>query len=953
MIDVTRLNARGRNGNGDAVVDYLLATEYYTNGQGHNEEMTRWSGKLADDPDLQLRGKAVSKEDMLMLAKGFSPSGMKLCMNAGEEPVEVVKLDRRGKPKLDKEGNVIKKLEGGHRVGFDITMSAPKPASILFAMAEGKERDAILDAHRKAVDVALAYMEDKVETRRGKGGKNVIGTQGLIVMQADHLASRNLDMQLHTHCLAFGVSRGEDGKWGTYESRELFSTQHKHAADTIYKNELMMNLRELGFGMRQERQLDKRGRETGAVLYKVNGLSDELCERFSSRRQEILEYQAEHNVDAQTACLATRRHKDEPTFAEMDAMWQETMASLPEGQLPTLADLKALGDEWMEQRNDAQILERMHQHEAVLTEADLIEVLGQENAGQVRFHELQAKIDAFKTDNQLVEIQPEALAAADQGASLARRHTETRFAAPWMLNWEEEIVDRVQSRSNETHLQVPMQTTLNAIAAFEKRKGYSISDEQRVAVLDVTSQSGGVAIIEGFAGTGKTTVSDCYSEAFRAQGRNLIGTCVSNAAAQKLEHESGMPCASVAMTLSRLNKGSMKLTENDVLVIDEAGMLDTDQTRRLLAYAQEGGCKVILLGDTMQLQPIGAGSGMSLASMGTERTMLTEIRRQKTQEAKDLAALFYERDQDGHFQPLEKGSRSNSATKSKGKAIEEAMAAMDAVDDYEKKEDAMDALVDDYLQSETPVSEKMVLGHSRADVHAINLAIRKGLQDQGKLDKREHLVRTEANGEHVDLPMARHDRVRFTDTNRKLGVLNGQQGTLLSIREGKKEGTFDLVVRMESDIPKDNGRLVKLNTGDYANLAHNFATTVHKAQGAGKRDIFHFAHTGMMNNHSSLVAFTRLTSGNYKLYGSSDDIEMLQARLAEEKLKSTALGDGRLGEERMRRKAIKRTTLSVDDALLVRDAARGFQQAKQAAASSQQRELTLKKTQDRDFGLSR
>ena len=52
MISIQRLSARGANKNGDAVVDYLLATEYYTNGQGQKEENTRWGGRLAGDADL-------------------------------------------------------------------------------------------------------------------------------------------------------------------------------------------------------------------------------------------------------------------------------------------------------------------------------------------------------------------------------------------------------------------------------------------------------------------------------------------------------------------------------------------------------------------------------------------------------------------------------------------------------------------------------------------------------------------------------------------------------------------------------------------------------------------------------------------------------------------------------------------------------------------------------------
>src|SRR5690606_10578240 len=239
---------------------------------------------------------------------------------------------------------------------------------------------------------------------------------------------------------------------------------------------------------------------------------------------------------------------------------------------------------------------------------------------------------------------------------------------------EREVVHRVASRANEDHQKLDPKTVDQAMADYEQRKGFKLSGEQRQAVEHLTMQTGGVAVLQGLAGTGKTTVSDCYSAAFRAEGRRMHGVCVSNAAALKLEDESGMPCVSVANMLSRLekgeDKGGMRLSSKDVLVVDEAGMLDTNQTRRLLVHAHKAGAKAILQGDTQQLQPIGAGSGMSLATSAVGSARLTEIRRQSKVEDRELAASFYARDDRGNLMDLDPAKpRSRREIQEHGKAV--------------------------------------------------------------------------------------------------------------------------------------------------------------------------------------------------------------------------------------------------------------------------------------------
>lgn len=888
MISKSVINAQGRNERGDFYMDYMLSVEYYTNGQGQAEEATRWGGKGA--ALLGLEGKPVTKEDMLALAAGFSPSGEALCRNAGAKPRQVVKTDRNGNPRLDKEGNPITKMEGGHRVGYDMTFSAPKSFSVAFALAQGEERDAILDCHRRAVAVGMRLFEQANETRRGAQGKNFIPVVACVYTQAEHFSSRDLDMNIHTHNLIYGVAMGADGKWGTYESRGMFRI--RRMADMVYKNELAANMRELGYSIETGRELNDDQQETGQVHWKVAGISDELCKTFSKRREAILAYQAEHGVDAQTANLATRRHKEEPTYAEMTAMWKQTMEGLPEGMVPTTAQLKQQKDKLMEAKSDEEILEKLHENEAVFCDHELMAVLASEYAGRVRYPELVAMAEEFKQRAGLVHIQPEKIAEEDKGISLSRVHTETRYAARWMVEWEKEVVHRVESRKDEEHQKVPQAVVDKAIAAYEKRKKFQLSDEQRGAIRNLTSETGGVAILEGFAGTGKTTVSDVYSQAFRAQGRRMLGVAVSNAAAKKLEEESGMPCVSVSKMIGRLEKGRMSLTAKDVLVVDEAGMLDTNQTRKLLSHAHKGGAKVILQGDIYQLQAIGAGAGMSLAKRAEKGVKLTEVRRQARVEDRETAVSFYQRDEDGNFVDVEKGTRSRREALELGQGILKRLEARGAIDDYDTQPEAIKALVSDYLDCPKSADEKLVLGHARVEVAALNDGIRQGLKERGEIAKRDVQVRVKDNGFWSEIGLARGDRVRFTDSNQDLGVINGSQGVVLGIRDNPRSGGADIAVRLSSSKEGENGRVVKFNSADFPKLAHNFATTIHKSQGQGKEEVFHLANQGMMDNHSALVAFTRLTKGDYRLYGTVEDIERLAERFGMERLKGTALGEG-------------------------------------------------------------
>lgn len=584
---------------------------------------------------------------------------------------------------------------------------------------------------------------------------------------------------------------------------------------------------------------------------------------------------------------ATRKHKDEPTYTELVEHWQEALKGFdltPETLKAAQGNLDAV-----EHKSDAELLELLHENEAVFNDIDLVRVLGMEYAGKLDAAGLDTRIEQFKADNGLVLVNAERLAEEDRGLTLARKHTEDRFCAPWMLEAEQAVVDIANRRANETQHHASQTTVDRVIEDYQQAKGFQLSQEQLVAVNHICRGSGGVANLSGLAGTGKTTISELYKEALESEGMVLLGVCVSNKAAQKLEVESGMPSTSMAQMLHDLAEGKRELQPNDVLVIDEAGMVDTRDTRALLSHAEKAKSKVILQGDAEQLQPIGAGSGFQLTKQAVGDVKLTEIRRQARQEDRETAMGFYAKNENGEVVDLKKGTRSRRETLELGDEQKERL--MDSIVEAHSQEKCIERLVNDYFKNPAALDDKLVLAHSRAEVSAVNARLRQGLKERGEIGTAEVVVEGRVNGRKFDLALVEGDRVMFTAKSKDLGVVNGTQATIQSFKPSRSGG-YDIVGTLRSENPKEHGRKVVWNTHEHKAVVHDYAVTVHKSQGQGKREVFHLMNLGMMDNASSLVAFTRLTKGHYRLYGTYDDVEQLNTRLGLERLKATVLDAG-------------------------------------------------------------
>lgn len=880
-----------------AIINYQFLVEYHLK-NGLNEDipgvvLMQWHGKgLADlgiDPNS-----LPDKETMTHLARGFAPDGItKLCHNAGIEPKWKLQLDPEGNPLLNKKGKQIGGWEGGHRVGVDLTFSADKSVSLLFAMGDDELRAAILQALHRSRDEAFAYVQEQVEGRTGQGGKNVVDASGLVATSTTHFVSRELDPGLHCHMLVFGVSQrmneqDEDRKWGTHDAGAYYD--HQFAAGAIFRSSMGREMQALGFAV------EKRVDEKGHAYFGIAGIDEALCKHASKRRQDILKYMKDNPTANPTlASLATRRRKDEPPFEELTALWDKDIEIARKMGIP-IPDIRELRkqENKMELRTDEEILRALHKSSAIFHRRDVIKELAGE--GLYGRAELEAKADEFLQRAGVTQIQAQKMAKGDESDQPGRKFTEARYAADWMVELEMDTLRRGVARKSETHHHLGVEGVERVIAAYEKEKGFKLNPEQRDAVHWVTNETGGMAIVSGRAGTGKTTVSDVWVRAFKEQGHTVLGTSLGNQAAEKLAAEADIDTFSATKLLRRLKNGKIQLTDKHVLVFDEAGMAGTETMHKIFQYVDESKAKFIWQGDGLQLQAIEAGAPLRTMRAAIGDVELKEIRRQAPGTAEhEIANAFY-----GDGSQV-RGGRNRAATLALGETVLNKLDAAGCIDRRDTEAESREALVDDYLINPASMHDKLIMAGTLGECAALNQAVREGRKARGELKQEWDMSNLSKDDVKGSIKLAAGDLITFTKADSKLGVVANDLGIIEGIREGQYAG-LDLRVRLLSEVKKKHGQTVAWNTaGDgsisYRHLEHGYARTVHKNQGQGKPYVYHcMTSPGMVDQHMGLVAFTRVTAKNgYRCYGTFDGLNRIHERLGMERLNASAIEEGVVG----------------------------------------------------------
>ncbi len=451
----------------------------------------------------------------------------------------------------------------------------------------------------------------------------------------------------------------------------------------------------------------------------------------------------------------------------------------------------------------------------------------------------------------LVELQPERIDAETGEVSNARYSTRDMIDQEVGMARSANRLHQAQSHGvNPRHVERAIEkqdrslrnSSGGMVAARDPSAG--LSDEQRQAIAHITGPEG-IAAVVGFAGAGKSTMLAAAREAWEAEGYQVHGAALSGKAAEGLEESSGIESRTLSSWSYSWDHGRDLIGRRDVFVIDEAGMVGSRQLARFIGEAEERGAKIVLVGDHEQLQAIGAGAPFRAIAEQIGHVELSDIRRQHHDWQRQASVAF--------------------ATH---KTAEGLAAYRDHGDIHfaENRNAAMAQIVRDYVadSAEHPDGTRVAMAHRRADVRALNAAIRSELQNRQRLGSShgpsvgaeqadgEARGKSENVGEHVfqtshgKRAFAPGDRIIFLENNRDLAVKNGMLGTVEHVEPNK------IVARLDGR----GGDSVSILTDSYQAFDHGYATTIHKNQGATVDRAFVLA-SGTMDRHLAYVAMTR------------------------------------------------------------------------------------------------
>jgi Ti-type conjugative transfer relaxase TraA len=471
--------------------------------------------------------------------------------------------------------------------------------------------------------------------------------------------------------------------------------------------------------------------------------------------------------------------------------------------------------------------------------------------------------ERFRNLMSRLEGSPE-LVALVAGTGPADRVVEPeRFTTRAMLRVEERMAEvAFEMGASDRH------TVPDAALAAQASERDQLSDEQREAVRQMTSPRG-IVVIAGFAGSGKSVAVSAAREAWEASRYRVHGAALSGIAAENLEKSSGVESRTLASWERSWKNGKGQVSNRDIFVIDEAGMVGSRQMTRVLSKLHAAGAKVVLIGDSEQLQPIEAGAAFRAIAERIGYQELTGIRRQHE---------LWQREASSDFARGDTGN---------------------ALDRYQQhgairfagtREEAKDQLLSEWseLRATHPEKSHIILAHTRADVAEMNSRAREVLKERGelgsdvKVETRRELTRADGGvaTARAEQNFAAGDRVMFLKNDREMDVKNGMLGTVLQVDQSSMRVALDGAERRD----------VSFALSDYAALDHGYAATVHKAQGATVDRVLVLA-TPAMDRHLAYVGMTRHRE-EATIYAGQRDFKsfaQLRDRLSRARLKDSTL----------------------------------------------------------------
>lgn len=346
----------------------------------------------------------------------------------------------------------------------------------------------------------------------------------------------------------------------------------------------------------------------------------------------------------------------------------------------------------------------------------------------------------------------------------------------------------------------------------------TLKADQREMVRRLLTQPEGVVVVIGEAGTGKTFAVVAAAEGWAQAGILLRAAAPTWRAANVLRDE-GLPATSIASLLSQLDRaeheGGEGLAQGSVLLIDEAGMVDSATLARLVSHAEAAEAKLVLVGDPEQLGEIEAGGLFRAVADRTEPIHLDEVIRHD-----ELDREVAKRIREGEGR--------------------EALALYRSAERVAISPDAgarREAMVCDWHESFQTGEDAVMIAKRNAEVEKLNAMAREVRRQQGRLGAEEIEV--------GEARFAAGDQVITRVNDRRLDVYNRERWRVAEVDVERARVVLDGIDQAKR-VELGASYLTRTNPhSDAPALQHAYAVTTYSAQGSTVERAFVMADPSM------------------------------------------------------------------------------------------------------------
>ena len=513
--------------------------------------------------------------------------------------------------------------------GFDVTASAPKSVSVLWALGEMSVRREVADAHDTAVHELARWIENHAHTRyRIAGEVAVVDAEGVVAAAFRQHTSRALDPQLHTHLVIANRVKSPDGRWLALDARLIKRDQQTLSA--VYHASLRAELtRRLGVRWNEPEHgiaemadvpqmlLTEFSTRTAAVARRIDEKLDRFVETMGREPTPRERWQLERE-----AAMDSRPAKAKGVDAEnLHVQWAEQTQALGLDPLAVVGhavgkDVGRVGvDRSAALSMVDQAIANISEKQSSWRPSEILRELAAVVPTDIAVPAAQLvpwlnKVTERVVANYCIDvskpIEPDAMLRKD-GRPITESVIDRALTTQAILDQEAALIDWADHRLTYDGIDHPEAFT---------RSAHPLNPAQAEGAAAVAGTADLVLIV-GPAGTGKTTALAPAVAQLRAEGRAVFGVAPSATAAEVLSDETGLAADTLDKLLieHRLHRPPGRrfdLPVGTTVIVDEAGMMPTVKLAELADLADLKGWRIALVGDPLQFSAVGRGGMFGL-----------------------------------------------------------------------------------------------------------------------------------------------------------------------------------------------------------------------------------------------------------------------------------------------------------------------------------------------------